>query len=123
MVVSAADLPRSLQKNTEHPDDKTKHRDHTYRKRGDHQMQVGGGKSPTATRPVCCRPLCENPLRQQRGPHRPEQSRPLGDHNGNRRGSAFPSSGREQGLKQQRSAGAEKSRPQYSRSQPERTPF
>lgn len=53
-------------------------------------MQVGGGKSPTATRPVCCRPLCEKPLRQQRGPHRPEQSRPLGDHNGNRRGSASP---------------------------------
>ena len=34
-VVSAADLPESLQKNTEHSDDKTKHRDHIYREWGD----------------------------------------------------------------------------------------
>ena len=39
----------------------------------------------------CAVGLCvKKPLRQQRGPHRPEQSRPLGDHNGNRRGSASP---------------------------------
>lgn len=63
------------------------------------QMQAGGGKSTTATRPVCCRPVCEKLMGQQRGPHRPEQSRPLRDHNGNGRGSAFPNSGREQGPK------------------------
>ena len=86
------------------------------------QMQASGGESPTATRPVCCRSLWKThgaatgapqtwaeqadtrPQRKQEGLCLLQQWTRTGTWNS-------------KGLK-----GLEKSRPQYSRSQPERTP-
>ena len=104
---SATDLPNSLQKNTRHSDDKTEHRKKKkknttqgpiYRKRGGNPARCKRvEENRQQPHDPCAVGLCEKLMGQQQGPHRPEQSRPIRDHNGNRRGSAFSNSGREQG--------------------------